>query len=280
MKKFLSQQYSGSPWWVSSWASKHWKLKISGDHRTATRRRRGSQPLTLHNGSPSLRSDADLSELCSAPHNHTNSEPIRLQHHHHHNMECFPLAVLPAPDSQQVKTPLRRGRDRTVAGGHPTIRAKGSVIASPLFPPPRQNLTQPTDAIFRVDRGRMRNLWYPKHKAEYMTAQRFAELGLSRKNDVGEREHDFRAHERAGEAAEEEPAPVPKMTAAEEAVSAYTLAVSCSLPLTQHPPRYRPLYTDLKPPIAARTHPRSPLDSDRAHHYLPPQTHPRPRSAG
>lgn len=195
--------------------------------------------MILHNGSLSIRSDADLSELCSAPHNRTDSEPIRFQQHHH-RMECFPLAVLPAPDSQQVETPLRRGRDRTVTGGYPAIWAKGSAIAYPYFPLPRQNLTQPTDAIFRVDRGRMRNLWYPKHKAEYMTAQRFAELGLSRKNDVGEREHDFRAHERAGDAAEEEPAPATKMTAAEEAVSAYTLAVSRSLFLTQPPPPYRP----------------------------------------
>lgn len=70
----------------------------------------------------------------------------------------------------------------------------------------------------------MRNLWYPKHKAEYMTVQRFAELGLSRKHDVGEREHDFRAHEAGRDATEPEPAP-PKMTAAEEAVSAYILAV-------------------------------------------------------
>ena len=76
----------------------------------------------------------------------------------------------------------------------------------------------------------MRNLWYPKNKAEYMTAQRFQELGMSRAKDVGEREHDFRAHENAREAAEEEPAPAPaKMTAAEEAVSAYTIAV-CPLP--------------------------------------------------
>lgn len=76
----------------------------------------------------------------------------------------------------------------------------------------------------------MRNLWYPKNKAEYMTVQRFAELGLSKGKDVGEREHDFRAHEKAGEAVKEEAAPAPvKMTAAEEAVSAYTLAVSLQL---------------------------------------------------
>lgn len=89
----------------------------------------------------------------------------------------------------------------------------------------------------------MRNLWYPRHKAEYMTAQRFAELGLSRKRDVGEREHDFRAHESGAhyDAAEEEPAPAPKMTAAEEAVSAYTLAVSFSLENTTTPFLYIPL---------------------------------------
>ena len=81
----------------------------------------------------------------------------------------------------------------------------------------------------------MRNLWYPKHKAEYMTAQRFAELGLSKKHDVGEREHDFRSHEAGGaprdedEAAAAATAPAP-MTAAEEAVASYTLAVRPTRP--------------------------------------------------
>ncbi|KAK4449377.1 hypothetical protein QBC34DRAFT_404762 [Podospora aff. communis PSN243] len=45
-------------------------------------------------------------------------------------------------------------------------------------------------AIFRVERGRMRNLWYPHKKAEYMTAQRFRELGLTKK-DIGERDRSF-----------------------------------------------------------------------------------------
>ncbi|KAH8905566.1 hypothetical protein BR93DRAFT_980182 [Coniochaeta sp. PMI_546] len=134
------------------------------------------------------------------------------------------------------------------------------------------------DAIFRVDRGRMRNLWYPKNKAEYMTAQRFAELGLSRKDDVGEREHDFRAHEKAGDAAaEEEPAPAPKKTAAEEAVSAYTLA----------PERIHALLSTLivptltfhrKPIPAPPTEPeapvqkRSPLLAQHVHDLPPAQT--------
>ncbi|KAI0187339.1 hypothetical protein EV127DRAFT_436802 [Xylaria flabelliformis] len=34
-------------------------------------------------------------------------------------------------------------------------------------------------AIIRVKAGRMRNIWFPKGAAEYMTRQRFTELGLS-----------------------------------------------------------------------------------------------------
>lgn len=45
-------------------------------------------------------------------------------------------------------------------------------------------------AIFRVERGRMRNEWYPAKKAEYMTAQRFKDLGLTRR-DIGERDRSF-----------------------------------------------------------------------------------------
>ncbi|CAP65031.1 uncharacterized protein PODANS_1_14200 [Podospora anserina S mat+] len=47
------------------------------------------------------------------------------------------------------------------------------------------------DAIFRVERGRMRNEWFPRKLAEYMTVARFKELGLSPKNDVGERDPTF-----------------------------------------------------------------------------------------
>jgi len=36
----------------------------------------------------------------------------------------------------------------------------------------------------------MRNQWYPSNKAEYMTAARFQELGLTR-DDVGERDTTF-----------------------------------------------------------------------------------------
>ncbi|KAK0672786.1 hypothetical protein QBC41DRAFT_312728 [Cercophora samala] len=47
------------------------------------------------------------------------------------------------------------------------------------------------DAIFRVERGRMRNEWYPRRLAEYMTVARFKQLGLSPKTDVGERDPTF-----------------------------------------------------------------------------------------
>ncbi|KAL8322205.1 hypothetical protein RB593_004304 [Gaeumannomyces tritici] len=45
----------------------------------------------------------------------------------------------------------------------------------------------PTDSIFLAPRGRMRNMWYPSRKAEYMTTARFAELGLTR-DAIGERD--------------------------------------------------------------------------------------------
>ncbi|KAH6625944.1 hypothetical protein B0J18DRAFT_423511 [Chaetomium sp. MPI-SDFR-AT-0129] len=54
------------------------------------------------------------------------------------------------------------------------------------------------DAIFRTERGRMRNEWFPKNMAEYMTALRFRELGLTRDN-IGEREATFGTMLGAGE---------------------------------------------------------------------------------
>ncbi|KAJ4418554.1 hypothetical protein N0V85_001387 [Neurospora sp. IMI 360204] len=45
-------------------------------------------------------------------------------------------------------------------------------------------------AIFRIERGRMRNEWFPKNKAEYMTPARFQELGLTR-DAIGEVDRSF-----------------------------------------------------------------------------------------
>ncbi|KAI3397481.1 hypothetical protein diail_10693 [Diaporthe ilicicola] len=45
-------------------------------------------------------------------------------------------------------------------------------------------------SIFRTEPGRMRNLWYPYKKAEFMTDTRMKELGLT-KNDVGVRDPMF-----------------------------------------------------------------------------------------
>ncbi|AEO54222.1 hypothetical protein MYCTH_2115071 [Thermothelomyces thermophilus ATCC 42464] len=46
------------------------------------------------------------------------------------------------------------------------------------------------DAVFRIERGRMRNQWFPHKRAEYMTPSRFRELGLTR-DDIGERDTTF-----------------------------------------------------------------------------------------
>ncbi|KAM7191991.1 hypothetical protein V8F33_008569 [Rhypophila sp. PSN 637] len=53
-------------------------------------------------------------------------------------------------------------------------------------------------AVFRTERGRMRNQWYPANKAEYMTRQRFQELGLT-EEDVGDRDRAFAALGQADE---------------------------------------------------------------------------------
>ncbi|KAI0111684.1 hypothetical protein F4814DRAFT_450358 [Daldinia grandis] len=46
------------------------------------------------------------------------------------------------------------------------------------------------DAIIRVKPGRMRNYWFPKAQAEYMTRQRFKELGLT-EAAIGVRDRSF-----------------------------------------------------------------------------------------
>jgi Ribosomal protein L9, N-terminal domain len=74
-----------------------------------------------------------------------------------------------------------------------SVRGKGNV---------RLTLNSFLDAIFRVEPGRMRNAWYPKKKAEYMTATRFQEMGLTRQ-DIGERDRAFGAT--TPEPLEEEP---------------------------------------------------------------------------
>ena len=49
------------------------------------------------------------------------------------------------------------------------------------------------DAIIRVKPGRMRNFWFPKSLAEYMTRDRFRELGLT-DAAIGVRDRTFGTH--------------------------------------------------------------------------------------
>lgn len=51
-------------------------------------------------------------------------------------------------------------------------------------------LPENTDAIIRVKSGRMRNQWHHKGLAEYMTKQRFSELGLT-EAAIGVRDRSF-----------------------------------------------------------------------------------------
>lgn len=66
----------------------------------------------------------------------------------------------------------------------------------PRFSPSRVRVVdtykagEKTDAIIRVKPGRMRNYWFPKAQAEYMTRQRFKELGLT-EAAIGVRDRTF-----------------------------------------------------------------------------------------
>ncbi|KAK0628128.1 hypothetical protein B0T17DRAFT_588338 [Bombardia bombarda] len=102
------------------------------------------------------------------------------------------------------------------------------------------------DAIFRIERGRMRNEWFPNKKAEYITSTRFRELGLTRQ-DVGERDRSYTAFV-AAPMAEEPPLP------AEPPEKAHTL-LSALVPetLTFH---RRPIYVHA--PVAATPPPSVP----------------------
>ncbi|KAL8388410.1 hypothetical protein RB595_009265 [Gaeumannomyces hyphopodioides] len=60
----------------------------------------------------------------------------------------------------------------------------------------------PKHSIFLAPRGRMRNMWYPSRKAEYMTAARFAELGLTR-DAIGERDPLFTVAKKTAPKAEQ-----------------------------------------------------------------------------
>ncbi|KAI1073908.1 hypothetical protein F5B20DRAFT_586803 [Whalleya microplaca] len=54
------------------------------------------------------------------------------------------------------------------------------------------------NAIIRVKPGRMRNYWFPKNQAEYMTRLRFKELGLS-ESAIGVRDRTFGARLKLGD---------------------------------------------------------------------------------
>lgn len=56
------------------------------------------------------------------------------------------------------------------------------------------------ETILRVERGRMRNFWYPNGTAEYMTSARMAELGVSATDAIAQPDPWFMAQEDGVEA--------------------------------------------------------------------------------
>ncbi len=97
----------------------------------------------------------------------------------------------------------------------PNYGRKGTIFA-PAWPPPYRapigaNSHLP-DAIFRIERGRMRYEWFPYQKAEYMTALRFRQLGLTR-DDIGERDPIFGTAEAVVEDEAQEPEVAPVVVA-------------------------------------------------------------------
>ncbi|KAK3899077.1 hypothetical protein C8A05DRAFT_18431 [Staphylotrichum tortipilum] len=106
------------------------------------------------------------------------------------------------------------------------------------------------DAIFRTERSRMRYQWFPSRKAEYMTALRWRELGLTRDN-IGERDPVFGTAEAVvgDETPEPEVAPVlVTVTSPEKAHTILSTLVPETLtfyrkpiPLASPPPSARPI---------------------------------------
>jgi hypothetical protein len=121
----------------------------------------------------------------------------------------------------------------------------------------------------------MRNLWYPTKKAEYMTANRFAELGLSRRDDVGERDPMFRAYETTEEVAEEdvveEVSDMPVFSLAPERIHTLLTTLVPEVLVFHRKPIHTPA-AETQAPSAAPKERRSPL---LAHHDPEPAAKPK-----
>lgn len=104
---------------------------------------------------------------------------------------------LSCPDATGARQEDQIDRGRATVAGRHEIWQRRCAIAfhryTPLFQAPSkvQLLTShPPGAIFRASAGMMRNDFYPTSKAEYMTRERFQELGLTMA-DIGMRDTAF-----------------------------------------------------------------------------------------
>ncbi|KAK3299124.1 alcohol acetyltransferase-domain-containing protein [Chaetomium fimeti] len=94
------------------------------------------------------------------------------------------------------------------------------------------------DSVFRIERGRMRNEWFPAMKAEYMTASRFRELGLTR-DDIGDRDTTFGTMAAADDVEDapelESPKPTVVITSPEKAHTLLTTLIPDALVFHRKP---------------------------------------------
>lgn len=128
--------------------------------------------------------------------------PLRAGERHHRRRPGPGCCCRHSPDACKVVAPAAAGPRRPCPppGGHPQVwqkRYAGPVPPSPPRPVQQHlhlqvpsDLAVPLGAVFRTERGRMRNEWFPTSKAEYLTSMRLRRLGI-RPDDIGERDRAY-----------------------------------------------------------------------------------------
>lgn len=173
---------------------------------TCNRRRRQNPPPPRpprpipSNGEPRLLAE----QACDMPRRPPETGhllPLRSGEHHHRRRPGPGCCRRHSPNACKVVASAAAGPRCPCPppGGHSQVwqeRYAG------LIPPPipsssstsisrfRAHLAVPLGAIFRTERGRMRNEWFPTSKAEYLTSMRLRALDI-KPDDIGERDRAY-----------------------------------------------------------------------------------------
>ncbi|KAI2463287.1 hypothetical protein F4781DRAFT_417151 [Annulohypoxylon bovei var. microspora] len=113
-------------------------------------------------------------------------------------LSCLRRLALPSPSAFPSLRPLAQQQTR---GVKMTKAEQEDLQGIPVRLLHDMNGFGRKDSIIRVKAGRMRNQWFPKAQAEYMTKQRFKELGLT-EAAIGVRDRSFGIRLLADEKAE------------------------------------------------------------------------------